>query len=147
MKGLIKFGVLILLLLFAVTGCENTAQQSQESEQALSSLDALEVRAAERWDALIQGDFHAAYRYASPAYRELYTPQQFAARFGRQVLWEKVDVGPIEPLTEDAARVGITIHFRYHQTESGQTLETSTFVRESWILVDGEWWHVPDDRG
>ncbi|RKT44443.1 hypothetical protein BDD21_1825 [Thiocapsa rosea] len=142
-KGLIRFGAMILLLL-AVAGCEEKARQSQEPEQVLSSLEA---RAAERWDALIRGDFNAAYLYASPAYRALYTPQQFSSRFGRQVLWERVDVGPIEPLSEDAARVGITIHFSYHQVESGQTLEASTFVRESWILADGDWWYVPGDRG
>ncbi|WP_147431020.1 hypothetical protein [Thiocapsa rosea] len=134
----------MILLLLAVAGCEEKARQSQEPEQVLSSLEA---RAAERWDALIRGDFNAAYLYASPAYRALYTPQQFSSRFGRQVLWERVDVGPIEPLSEDAARVGITIHFSYHQVESGQTLEASTFVRESWILADGDWWYVPGDRG
>lgn len=105
----------------------------------------LAERVRGRWQALMGRDVDAAYAFASPAYRALVSPKQYRSRFGTDLEWTDAEIVRIEPAAEDAARVGIQLHFRYHQLAPEQTVEMTSQLTESWIRSDGQWWHIPDD--
>jgi len=102
---------------------------------------ALKQRVVARWDALIQKDFAAAYSYNSPAYRRLYSIDAFKRNFGNKVVWRRIDVVGVNFQGDDAATVGINLFVVYHDAQSG-SLDMATYIQESWVRVDGQWWYL-----
>jgi hypothetical protein len=112
------------------------------TDKGASRQAALEQRVNAKWDALIRGDFAAAYAFASPAYRRSFSLDAFRRNFGDKVVWKRIEVVSVVFQGDDAATVGIKIYFVYHDPQSQKSLDMSTHVQESWILADGEWWYL-----
>jgi hypothetical protein len=103
---------------------------------------ALEQRVTAKWEALIRKDFAAAYALTSPAYRELYSLEAFKGRFGGKTAWRRIEVIDVAINDDDAATVGINLHFVYYPPQSDKALDMTTYFQESWVRVDGQWWHL-----
>lgn len=132
---------LLLFLVFVSFGLA-----AEDAPEGASDAASLEARVVGRWDALIAKDFAAAYMFASPSYRQVFSPQQFAGRFvGGRVKWQRVEVTSIEPAGEDAARVDVRVYYRFFQPDTEQVFDMQTMAFESWVRSDGEWWFVPED--
>ena len=101
----------------------------------------LQQRVDARWDALIKKDFATAYTYTSPAYRKLYSEDAFKRNFGGSVAWRRIEVVGVDFQGDDAATVGINLFIVYHDAQSGP-LEMTTYVREPWVRVEGQWWYL-----
>ena len=103
---------------------------------------ALEQRVIARWDALIHRDFATAYSFTSPGYRKLYSLDIFKSGFGNKVAWQRIEVVDIEFKGSDAAVVGVNIHATYDSLQTQKTIDMQSYVHESWVLVDGQWWYL-----
>lgn len=103
---------------------------------------ALEQRATTRWDALIRKDFAAAYSLTSPGYRKLYSLDAFKGKFGGKTDWRRIEIVDVAFKGDDAATVGINLHFVYYQAQSEQALDMTTYVQESWVREDDQWWYL-----
>lgn len=110
-----------------------------------TQLAVLKQRVMAKWDALIQKDFASAYAFTSPGYRQSFPLQSFKGRFGNQLSWQRVEVAKVDFKGEDAATIGIYVHFRYYPPQAEKALDMKTFVEESWVLVDGQWWYLVQD--
>ena len=102
----------------------------------------LTQRVAAKWDALIHKDFSTAYSFTSPGYRKLFSLDAFKSGFGNKVTWRRVEVVDIDFKDNDAAIVGINLHFVYHSPQVERVFDLQTYVQEPWVLVDGQWWYV-----
>ncbi len=120
------------------------AESRAGDEVTLVDSDTLRQRAQMRWGAMIDNDFYRAYEFCSPAYRALYTPKEFVARFGSPRLdWKRVEVIAVQPVGEEAAQVKIKLYADAFVPESKKPVMASTVFAESWVRADGQWWYIP----
>jgi hypothetical protein len=122
------------------TPSSSSTADSVETRQA-----ALKQRVMDRWDALIRKDFAAAYAFASPGYRKLFSLGAFKGKFGSKASWRRVEVVKVDFKGDDAATVGITLHFAHYPPQADKALDMKTYVNESWVFVDGQWWYLVQD--
>lgn len=120
--------------------CALADQTSAASEAALKQ------RVEARWHALIAGDYAAAYRFETPAYRALYKPTQYGQSFGYQVQWKVVQVRNIRYDGPDTAKVTVTITYTITMAQAEKPTEVSTDATERWIREKGQWWHVQPQK-
>jgi len=105
----------------------------------------LRERVLARWQALIKGDFDAAYQFETPAYRAIYTPSQFRYRFGNQTLWRMANVVDIHYDDPIVARVRVEVAYRYADPEKGrEMLDMNQGVNEVWLRKENQWWRQQD---
>jgi hypothetical protein len=105
----------------------------------------LKERVLARWQALIKGDFDAAYQFETPAYRAVYTPDQFRYQFGNQTLWRMANVMNIHYDDPIVARVQVEVAYRYAEPEKGRGVQSMTHqVSETWLRKEGQWWRQQD---
>jgi hypothetical protein len=104
---------------------------------------ALKQRVTAKWDALIRKDFATAYSFNTPAYRSLFSLDAFRRNFAvGKVVWRRIEVVDVDFKGDDAAMVGINIHFVYYQAPVGKDIEMTTYTQEPWVQVDGQWWYL-----
>lgn len=109
-------------------------------------LQSLRSRATARWDALIKRDFDEAYAFASPAYREVFTPQQFAGGFGRAVDWRRVEVLDVQTTGAETALVFIRVFFKAAVSWTDDPFDASLVTEESWVKSADQWWYLPKSK-
>lgn len=98
-----------------------------------------------RWQALIKGDFDAAYLFETPGYRSVYTPSQFRAQFGNQTRWVMAVVKDIRYDDPMVARVRVEVAYRYAEPEKGGAMVNMTQIAsETWLRKGDQWWHQQD---
>lgn len=100
-------------------------------------------RAQQRWAALIDRDFAAAYEYATPSFREIYGAGDFALRYGRDVTWLGAEVVRIEPRSPTSAAVHVRVDYQIVEKPTMRDLKMHSIVEEPWIRVNDDWWFVP----
>jgi len=105
----------------------------------------LKERVLARWQALIQGDFEAAYQFETPAYRAIYTPAQFRAQFGNQTRWVMATIKDIRYDDVMVARVRVEVAYRYAEPAKKDGLVDMTYeVNEIWLRKEDQWWRQRD---
>ena len=114
-----------------------TQTEAAPTQQAL-----LKQRVVAKWDALIRKDFATAYSFTSPAYRKLYSKDSFKGKFGSKAAWQRIEVVDVNFKGDDAATVGINLHFVYYDSQAKKPLDMKTYVQEPWVRVDGQWWYL-----
>lgn len=120
------------------------ASDRDASGEDIAAIDNLKSRVQARWGALIERDFHRAYSYCSPAYRNVFTVKQYVERFGAPRLeWERVNVLEVLKEADNAARVKIQVFAKAFMPEVEKALPVSTVYTENWVLVGEEWWYSP----
>ena len=97
--------------------------------------DIVQERAQARWDALVRGDFKAAYGYLSPASRSVTSEESYINGLGRN-FWKAAQVKKVACPTEKTCDVDVSIEYEF------KGMRTRTPLRETWIREDSEWWYV-----
>lgn len=122
------------------------AVPSEPGKGEVVAVEVLRQRAQDRWGAMIDRNFHRAYEYCSPAYRALFSPKQFAAKFGlTKLAWESVTVHTIHKESDVAAKVEIQLFAKAYVPDTEQSLPVSTIFSESWVRSEDQWWYVPSN--
>lgn len=106
----------------------------------------VEERAIARWDTILSDDLAGAYEYLSPGYRSSVSSVQYQ----RSLLLSKVrwnDARYIESdCTETACNVKISLKYTVFGAVPGiKSFNGKQTIDESWVLVDGNWYLVPDN--
>jgi len=105
----------------------------------------LRARVLARWEALIGGDFKAAYSFETPAYRAIYTPSQFRAQFGNQTRWIMANLKEIRYDDPMVAKVRVEVAYRYAEPErDGKMADMTSEVNEIWLRKEEQWWRQED---
>lgn len=122
-------GILALGLVMAVPAAD-----------AAEDLKGLRARAEARWQALIAGDFDKAYEFETPAYRQVYNAKQYRARFGSGLRWQQAKVVTVDLKSPEVAMVTLEIDYSFHVAGTGM-MDNKGSVTETWLWVEGQWWH------
>lgn len=129
----------LLLLSACATSTVNTEAGSSDP----SSL--VEARAMARWDALLSGDLAAAYEYLSPGFRSSVSSLQYQRSILlKKVKWTSAEI--IESKCEETiCNVEILLGFTVYGALPGVSkFEDTEQIYETWVLVDGKWYLVPE---
>ena len=130
-----------VLAALALAGCAATGEPAPQPADVVP----VDVRAGERWERLVEGDFAAAYEYLSPGYRSSVSSVNYQRRMLlSRVTWQDAEVIDTE-CQEEACKVRISLDYLLVKPVPGvDRLPRTREVEEDWILVDGEWFHVPE---
>lgn len=125
-------GLALLGLLLAAAGCTDK-----------SNPDTIDRRSVERWNYLIAHQAEKAYDYLTPGFRQTQTRENYAtAMNSRPVQWKAAKFNKKEC---EADRCKVTIDVTYSVTLGGGAVAETTSSRlETWLLVDGEWFTLPN---
>jgi hypothetical protein len=104
----------------------------------------LRTRVLARWEALIKGDFGAAYQFETPAYRTVYTPNQFRVQFSNQTRWIMANIKDIRYDDSSVARVAVEVLYRYIVPDKNDVAEMNHVLNEIWLRKDDQWWRQRD---
>ncbi len=110
-----------------LAGCATIGAQSPEA--------AVKERAQERWDALVKGDFKAAYAYLSPGSKQVISEKDYVQRL-RKGFWKSAEVGKVTCASPQSCQAQVSIEYEF------QGLRTRTPLHESWIREGSTWWYV-----
>jgi hypothetical protein len=107
--------------------------------------DNVDRRAVERWNFLIAHQAEKAYDYLTPGFRNTQTREAYAAAMNnRAIQWKSAKFNKKEC---DAERCKVTIDVAYSVKMlglDGKSTESSSSQSETWILVDGNWYLLPN---
>ena len=106
----------------------------------------LEGRAMARWEAIIAGDYEAAYDYLSPGYRSGVSRQSYSRRYGSTPV-QRNSVEYQETICQSETRCEVRLVVGYvvqNMLPGMDRVESKALVREDWILVQGAWFHAPE---
>jgi hypothetical protein len=120
-------GLVATFLLSALAACGTLDLRDDEV--------VVKERAQARWDALVKGDFRAAYDYLSPGSRGVLTPEAYAGSL-RTGFWRTAKVDSVTCATKDNCEAHVTIEYEY------QGRRTKTPLTETWIREGSQWWYL-----
>lgn len=123
-------------LLLMVSACATTT----------SSQGVIEERAMARWEVLLSGDLSAAYDYLSPGYRSSVSSLQYQRSvLRRRVTWTNAKY--VESNCDEiACKVQISLDYTLYGALPGvKSFDGTQTIEESWVLVDGTWYLVPEE--
>jgi hypothetical protein len=110
-----------------LAGCAAVGPKSAE--------EAVQVRAQQRWDALVKGDTEAAYRYLSPGSRAVMTYEAYRGSV-RVGFWKAAKVEKVTCASAESCAAQVEIEYEFR----GSRLKSP--LVETWVKQDAEWWFV-----
>jgi len=113
-------------------GCASIGAGSRPAEQVVLE------RAQARWNALVERDWNAAYPYLTPAYRAVVPLKRYGNQFTGPVQWESAKAQSAA-CEEKRCTVKVEITFRA-LLPGHMDRVSSTYLDETWVLEDGEWY-------
>ncbi len=134
--------LLMACVLTLGSGCATAPGKPETLSPA--QVAALEDRVRGRWQAIIDRDFEAAYEFASPNYRAVFSKSMFIRNFSYSLDWQ---LTAVEVLAYDAEAAVASVAVRVMSKPIKQTSVSAQFgfmpstVRERWVSINGEWWH------
>lgn len=134
------------LCLLSLVGCAGTLPQVESAldpqhgftKQVESQLAA---RVQARWDALIAGDYEKAYSFETPAYRSVFSIQQYKGRIGDAVAWKNARVLSSKYDENHMASVSVAVEYEALVSLAGN-VRSVRVMAEKWLYSDGAWWYI-----
>jgi len=108
--------------------------------------DTLKARISSRWQALRDHQFETAYQFESPTYRKVFPLRLYLNKFaigstsGLKTI-EKLEFNPDTGI----ANALLILKSRSTRNSAGDWASRNPVdlrVREKWIKIDGQWWHI-----
>jgi len=111
----------------------------------MSKETAVEERAKARWETLLAGDLDGAYEFLSPGFRSSVSSQQYQrSLLLKRIKWDDAQVIESE-CEETTCIVRISLDYTLYGALPGVSSFSGTQkIDESWLLVNGSWYFVPE---
>jgi hypothetical protein len=130
----------IILSIFMILAACSTSEELSESKESH-----LIQRVTARWQCLERNDYACAYKFLSPAYRRVFTPEMYRNRYFSEL--ERVLTGvKVVAYDRKAAVASVMVGvMSSSSTDASSASRASSIVpstlAESWIQYKGEWWY------
>jgi hypothetical protein len=128
----IRFDLAVVASLLLLAACA-TAPREQLAGKSLE--EQVKERAANRWNALINGDIDAAYGYFSKATKNTYPIELYRAKM-RPGMWREARVDSVK-CADEVCDVTVILTIDHAKIKG-----VVTPVAERWIIQDGQAWYV-----
>lgn len=105
--------------------------------------DIVREKSHERWAAIVERDFAAAYEFSTPGYRERTPSDAYRLDMMRRPLrYESGEVLAVE-CEEARCVVSVLVGYRIPVGPMGiRGMGNRTEIEETWIKVDDDWWYI-----
>ncbi|MDA8660925.1 hypothetical protein N9M01_12000 [Luminiphilus sp.] len=129
----------MLSIFMILAGCSTSEGLSESKESHLIQ------RVTARWQCLERNDYACAYKFLSPAYRRVFTPEMYRNRYFSEL--ERVLTGvKVVAYDRKAAVASVMVGvMSSSSTDASSASRASSIVpstlAESWIQYKGEWWY------
>jgi hypothetical protein len=146
---MIRKTLLLAAIATLLAACGATAPEKKSVASKLSPEEAVALRAKERWDLIIAKEHRKAYEYLSPGTRVTTPVDAYVRRLlGTQVRWFDASVETVICEEPDVCKARVKLSYKVRTPMMGiSEMEASSPVTESWLLSDGQWYHLPDKTG
>ena len=117
-------------LVTVLSGC--TMLDSRPPEEIVAE------RSLARVEALMDGDYDAAYVFTTPGYQSIETSERYGIRWAGVGMWEDVIVRDVTCLPAESpnlCKLSMEVRFKAMRQE-----EQTTALFEDWVLMDGVWY-------
>ena len=128
-----------LLISMILAACSTSDELSESKESDLIQ------RVSGRWQCLERNDYACAYKFLSPAYRRVFTPEMYRNRYFSEL--DRVLTGvKVVAYDRNAAVASVMVGvMSSSSTDASSASRAFTVVpstlSESWIQYSGEWWY------
>ncbi|MFN7153191.1 MAG: hypothetical protein ACK4OE_05825 [Acidovorax sp.] len=124
----------LALSVLVLAGCATMSPSTPEA--------AVEQRATAYWKARQAGQIDKVYALVPPSYRKVRTLDQFKMQFGTAAAVQGVEVTKVTCEPEKCvARIKLSVTPALAGLKMGNI---DTYLDETWLLEDGQWWHHQD---
>lgn len=105
---------------------------------------AIERRAIERWNLLIENNFYAAYEYLTPGYRATRAVSAYAAGTKPAIMnWTAIEWRGVDCEVPDSCLARLLLQYTVQMQGAG-AVPGLTEIKERWVRLDGNWYHLPE---
>lgn len=129
---------LVLSVCLALAACAGVSTGNQK--------DLVRQRATEHWQALVAGEFNRAYTYIIPSFRAVVSADRYRSRFGTAVTWVGNEVLDVNCPEADRCVARSRIDFKPTISRKKDMI-LATYVDETWLFQEGQWWLFQDIKG
>lgn len=126
------------MALLGMAGCSTLGGVTKDSPPEVKQA-VVKERATARWEAMIKGDFDAAYAFLSPASRQAITPVEFASRRGAT----KYIAATVDWVACETESCKVQIKLTYDYPVQGKVMRgIQTPLTETWVFDKGNAWLI-----
>ena len=129
----------VLSLIFMILAACSTSEKLSESKEKQ-----LIQRVSDRWECLERNDYACAYKFLSPAYREVFTLEMYRSRYFSEL--ERVLTGvKVVAYDRNAAVASVLVGVMSRSATDASSASraitvTPSTLTEDWIWHRREWW-------
>lgn len=128
-------GVALFALLAFFTGVSLAGSETGDAA------DKVRERASGYWQAMVEGDYAAAYGFLSAGSKTLVSERAFARRFEGQTQWKSWKISGIS-CEDEVCAVDLEAAYRFSGRPPFPPFDGKKQSQDKWILSDGDWWLV-----
>ena len=128
-----------LPIFMILAACSTSGELSESKEKQLIQ------RVSDRWQCLERNDYACAYKFLSPAYRRVFTPEMYRGRYFSEL--DRVLTGvKVVAYDRNAAVASVMVGVMSSSSTDASSASrafsvTPSNLTESWIQYRGEWWY------
>jgi hypothetical protein len=137
-----RFFAIFFLLISA--GCA-----TKEALKNASDEEELRTRVVSYWNLKIDGEFNKSYEYEDPFYRKTVSVVNYIKGINAaSVKWKHAEIRGIKREAADVAEVDLSLRMEIMlpEREQARRIEQSFPVSDTWVRLDGVWYHQPVKR-
>jgi hypothetical protein len=99
-------------------------------------------RAQARWDALLEGDYEAAWDYYSPGFRDRVSVTELASELGgRPFRYEGAEIRRVA-CEDQRCEVRVAVEFEIPSAPNHLSgFRSRQGIEEIWLFIDDQWWY------
>lgn len=113
------------------------------SPEEQARVDAVRARSQARLAALMKRDYAQAYKFSTPAWRDLNDLDRFRGANEGSRSWQAAEVRKVDCSAPDQCEVRVRVDTRIFTAGTGlKRANITTHFSEVWLHQDKEWWYV-----
>jgi hypothetical protein len=137
------FGRVCIAALLILPAIEGYAKPEDVLSDA--SLQHLEQRVGERWQAMVARDFEKVWEYSTPNYRSRFPKSLYPYNFSYALRWELTSIEVVnyasqESVASVAVRV-VSVPTKRTSVASRAIGAVPVTIHEQWLYINSEWWY------
>lgn len=136
------FYITVIFFLIIFSGCA-----TKEAVRNISEDEVLRERVMTYWGHKISQEFDKSYLYEDPYYRKRLDMVKYIKGIDTaRARWTSANVKNLQ-INGDSAIIDMKVKVHITVAPSARDIEQEFSLKETWVKVDGIWYHVPKKSG
>lgn len=136
------FYITVIFCLIIFSGCA-----TKEAVRNISEEEVLRERVMTYWGYKISQEFDKGYFYEDPYYRKRLNMVKYIKSIDTaRARWTSANVENLQ-INGDSAIIDMKVKVHITVAPSARDIEQEFSLKETWVKVDGIWYHVPKKSG